>query len=445
MSAYTTEVRYICENAAGLKQSTGYADVGKTIQAAIPSIFNFDFPIFDESYRNVLETKILKHYYTREIAFETVGLWKLKLDTKLNEIMPYFNDLYNASKLLVNPFQNVDLTKTHEGNQNDNESATSKDSGSNSSARSTTGNDTENQNTTSNATDDTNNTKNTSNTFETTRNKTENLTIDKSNTTDTTAGGESTLKVESTGRNDVTTNSTDTSNSTGSTSDKQISDRVLATTTGNGGNTSNNHVELFNDTPQGYVPTGNVNDSMDFAGYLTSAKRVTDIGEQHSTGHENTSDGLTATTDGTSSATVEATGKTTSLTDLESNSTTTGSTSDTGKTVESGTDTHTGDYTDTGKDTNNGLEKNTGKAVHSGSESTDRTATRIANETGTSEFSSTNDKNRTLTSTNAYIETIKGKDGGKAYIELWSDFQKSIINIDMMVIQSLEDLFFQLW
>ena len=55
------------------------------------------FPIFDENYRSVLETKILRHYYTREIGFETVGLWKHYLKTKLNEIMPKYNKLYEAS------------------------------------------------------------------------------------------------------------------------------------------------------------------------------------------------------------------------------------------------------------------------------------------------------------------------------------------------------------
>ena len=50
---------------AGLESSVGGDDVDQVIQNAIPSIFNFSFPIFDESYRNVLETKILMHYYTR--------------------------------------------------------------------------------------------------------------------------------------------------------------------------------------------------------------------------------------------------------------------------------------------------------------------------------------------------------------------------------------------
>lgn len=115
MSVYTTQVRFICEAEAGLKQSVGYDDVNKVIQNAIPKIFSFDWPIFDESYRNVLETKILKHYYTREIGLETYGLWKLKLDTKLNEIMPYYNQLYKSALLDFNPLYDIDITRNHTG------------------------------------------------------------------------------------------------------------------------------------------------------------------------------------------------------------------------------------------------------------------------------------------------------------------------------------------
>ena len=118
MSKYTTEVRYICEKAAGYDESKGYADVDEIINDSVSNIFSFNFPIFDESYRNVICSKILKHYYTREIGFETVGLWKLKLDTKLNEIMPFYNKLYESELLKFNPLYDVDLQTTHVGDKN---------------------------------------------------------------------------------------------------------------------------------------------------------------------------------------------------------------------------------------------------------------------------------------------------------------------------------------
>ena len=115
MSKYTTEVRFICESLTGHDDSTGYDDIDSIIADAIPLIFSFDFPIFDEEYRNVLCTKILRHYYTREIGLETYGLWKLKLQTKLNEIMPYYNKLYESELYKYNPLYDVDMTTTNVG------------------------------------------------------------------------------------------------------------------------------------------------------------------------------------------------------------------------------------------------------------------------------------------------------------------------------------------
>lgn len=110
---YTTELRYICESYAGLTESAGYNNIENVIKKALPKIFDFDFPIFDEDYRAVIETKIIKHYYTREISEETVGLWKLRLNTKMNEIMPYYNQLYKAWSVDFNPLYDTDITTEH--------------------------------------------------------------------------------------------------------------------------------------------------------------------------------------------------------------------------------------------------------------------------------------------------------------------------------------------
>lgn len=112
LSKYTTEVRFICEQYAGLKESVGFSGVNEVIDAAVPKVFDFEFPIFDESYRGSLCRKILKHYYTREICEETVGLWKLRLDMRMNEIMPYYNQLYNSELIKFDPLHDTELTTT---------------------------------------------------------------------------------------------------------------------------------------------------------------------------------------------------------------------------------------------------------------------------------------------------------------------------------------------
>lgn len=111
MSKYTTEVRYICEQKAGLEESVGFANVDSVLNSAWDKIFTTRCTFFDESYRPILCKKILKHYYTREIGAETVGLWLLWLNTRLEEIMPYYNQLYRSELLQFNPMQNINLTR----------------------------------------------------------------------------------------------------------------------------------------------------------------------------------------------------------------------------------------------------------------------------------------------------------------------------------------------
>lgn len=119
MSIYTTEVRYICETMAGYDVSQGFSKIDEILDKAVPRVFDFEWPIFDEEYRVPLEKKILRYFYTREIGCETYGLWKLMLQNKLCEIMPYYNQLYKSELLMagVNPLTDVDYTKS--GNRTD--------------------------------------------------------------------------------------------------------------------------------------------------------------------------------------------------------------------------------------------------------------------------------------------------------------------------------------
>lgn len=119
MSKYTTEVRFICEEAAGLDESHGYNDVNSIVEAAWPKIFDSSLNFYNVDTRNRLLPKILLHYYTREIGFETVGLWKLKLNQKLREILPYYNQLYASEDLEYDPLSNVNATRTHDGSYSD--------------------------------------------------------------------------------------------------------------------------------------------------------------------------------------------------------------------------------------------------------------------------------------------------------------------------------------
>ena len=291
MSKYTTEIRYICEVAAGLDASTDYKGVEDVIKKALPVVFDFSFPVFDENYRSVLETKILKHFYTREIGLETVGLWKLKLNTKLNEIMPYFNQLYKSQLYAFNPFYDVDLTRKHR--------------------------------------------------------------IDGSGTKDT----DTSNNTETEHRITVDENGSASSNGSGSSASESTNASVSVNTDA--------FSERYSDTPQGALT------DLKADKYLTNA----------------------------------------TLRD----------------------------------DNKNANENNTG---------TDKTSTKSDVENTENKNTETNGNNNTivngnisstLTNTEDYLETVQGKNGGSSYSKLLMEYRETFINIDMMVLDELEDLFMQLW
>lgn len=117
MSSYTTEVRFICEHYAELEESVGFADVEEVLEKSYNKVFDFTFPLFDSSYKPTLCKNILRYYYTREIGEETVGLWKMRLNSRLNAIMPYYNKLYESALIEFSPFDDTDYTVTHTGSE----------------------------------------------------------------------------------------------------------------------------------------------------------------------------------------------------------------------------------------------------------------------------------------------------------------------------------------
>ena len=129
MSDYTTQLRFICESYANRRESATSSDVDEIIELARPKIFDFSYPIFDDNYKSELEKKIIEHFYTQEIGLETVGLWKLKLRTKMREIMPFYNQLYKSELLEFNPFINTDYQDTRHTEGSDTKDSVSNMSG----------------------------------------------------------------------------------------------------------------------------------------------------------------------------------------------------------------------------------------------------------------------------------------------------------------------------
>lgn len=92
-----------------------------TIKTLIDNNFDFQmthYPIFDENYRETLNNNILHHYYENEIGFETAPLFRFYLNQRLNEIMPYYNELYKVQKKIIDEnliLNNVNITENLQG------------------------------------------------------------------------------------------------------------------------------------------------------------------------------------------------------------------------------------------------------------------------------------------------------------------------------------------
>ena len=60
------------------------------------TIFNFDYPLSSKVDKEKFECMILNHFLQRRIGFETVTAFRIQLDVKLNEIMPFYNKMFDA-------------------------------------------------------------------------------------------------------------------------------------------------------------------------------------------------------------------------------------------------------------------------------------------------------------------------------------------------------------
>lgn len=175
MSKYTTELRYVCERKAMVGEPLEYrTSPNRVVKRATQEQWDmlepylFEFPkytvgsnperyfilaksvgeenvdtvldfcwnhifkptppeswTYDEEHYETLCKKILKHYYTREICCETVGLWILWLNERMEEIIPYYNGLYETTNITFEPLDDVDLHREHTKNETGHEATTS--------------------------------------------------------------------------------------------------------------------------------------------------------------------------------------------------------------------------------------------------------------------------------------------------------------------------------
>lgn len=451
MSKYTTEVRFICEQAAGLSNSGGYSSIKDTINAAIPKIFDFDFPVFNPSYKNVLCYKILSAYYTREICEETVGLWKLRLDNKLNMIMPYYNKLYELEEMKINPLIDVDYTVSHSGsgtqrkNGNTDTVVKADSSGSSSadSSKNTDSSDTKNSTSTlsggqsmSSSGESTQNSTSTHSdhvTSKGTNSKTEDGTVEQ--TESSSKDGTRTINKDSSASSSLTSDSTG----------KTTNSSTETITNSQSENSSYDDTDKFSDTPQGslqnvvsgtYLTNARIKNNTaektltgsstkELSGEVNSTDHKTDIStsSEDEKVTETFTEAVAGKNDRSENRVTSGEESSHSDSDGESSSHTTGSTSSSEKIIKN--------------------EEN--KEIYSGllqSTTTENSSLKSTQNTNSTTNVSASDN---ATSTDEYLNRTYGKMGTVSYAKLIMEYRESLINIDQMILNDLRELFFTLW
>lgn len=99
MSSITTQLRYVIEQLLDDKSLENIEDNWNSIYNEIGL---GDYPIFDETHRNDLNKKIIRHYYLQEIGSETVAQFKHRLRDSMFLIMPRYNWYFEQLDALFN-------------------------------------------------------------------------------------------------------------------------------------------------------------------------------------------------------------------------------------------------------------------------------------------------------------------------------------------------------
>lgn len=107
MAKYTVQVRHIVEQAC---DDAGHSPTEQNWKDAWAACGLADYPIFEESYREVLNAKIIRRYFMREIGLETAGLWRFYMRERMWDVMTYYNQLYKSADLVTDPLNSESMT-----------------------------------------------------------------------------------------------------------------------------------------------------------------------------------------------------------------------------------------------------------------------------------------------------------------------------------------------
>ena len=75
-------------------------------------LFDFNYEISDSDWKNDLEQLIVRHFYFEEIGVESIDRFKFLFQTKMTQIMPYYDKLYKTTLYDHNPLTTRSLSET---------------------------------------------------------------------------------------------------------------------------------------------------------------------------------------------------------------------------------------------------------------------------------------------------------------------------------------------
>ena len=464
------------------------------------------YPIFDENHRDVLNNKIIQHFWYREIGQETPDRFNRMLARKMNEIMPYYNQMYISTLIEFDPLATEYISST---TKDESKTKGKLDAGYANSLSETTGdvqatnrdltqktglehttdytsNKTANKNGTEtiDSTDNSNYSKQGDRTVDTTMERTEDLNEDKTSNTKTVR--DLTQNVGLVEKTDHTEDQTHNENITDKTTlDSTQSFNETKTSTGNKMHT-NNITEVgskdtqFSDLPSAMTATeeqtepdeeGNGGGStITVEGYVTTrtientTKNTTDIGNENYT--DNTNTNSTTNTDQTTDYTRER--EQTDHIEWVQNHVSDQITTEKETTTQDYTHNVKNDNTINQHDLSKEVWGETGEsheAYHADrAYQENQTSSQADNTHGTqntmlgenekndsernvahnSQEASARQENTTTDKTGTIAYESSGR-RGISPAKLIEEYRSVILNVDMMVIQALEPLFMQMW
>lgn len=443
MSKYTTTLRWIvdyyCQNITPPPTT-----LNEKLEIALPKIFDFTFPIYDEAHRTELERKIVLHYFNKEICMETVALWKLYLEETLNLIMPPYNELYKTLAWKYEPLTDVAIKEVMQKQEisEANKQHESEMEGSE------TGN------------------------YENV------LSRDRSGSTDTTMNGTSSEDISGTGKETNTTNGTaDKTNQSSDTSRSTLHE----TSTGSSSDELHSDITTHNESENSGNEKQTTDSSRDLTTTSTSESETTATGSKNTSGEQLNSDypqaklskndwGSTGSQSEGTESTRNTENKTTSTRGNENESSDsqtniTRSESGTSDGTQQRDDSSTSqaeterDVSENGTVNRDGNEHseyvdNLSKILENSSHSTGSShSSTLAKDISKESEIGVGDTSKHNTATNIGNEVSHGKidtgytiertglTGNRSYISLIREYRDAILNIDRMIVEELYDLF----